>query len=159
MVKNRIIKIRMVMSASNVLNYQKRPIRRIHSLSIPSSSLVIVLNLINLISERFHVRDAQPSKDSDTHTKENALYDPLTTSQNNVSPSSTGKSKSRLSQFFKKKTASIINNNAIAIFALICLVQCLQVVTVSVHEEKRNTTIECHPIIFYSSVASNITYL
>jgi len=100
--------------------------------------------------------NAQLPNDPDTQAEENASYDPVPTSQNEVTPSSTGKSKFRLSRFFKKKTASVINN-AIAIFALICLVQYPQVVTVSV-KEKQNTIIECHPIMFYSSVASNITY-
>lgn len=133
---------------------------------VPDSKDTLIINTIkqpgncselNAFDIRRFMSNAQPPKDSDTQTEANASYDPVPSSQNEVTPSSTGKSKSKLSRFFKKKTASAINN-AFAIFALICLVRCPQVVTASVHEEKRNTNIGCHPVMLSSSVASNVTY-
>jgi len=67
---------------------------------------------------------------------------------------------SQLPEAPDSKDTLIINTISSLVIVLAHLFSTMsKVVTVSVHEEKRNTTIECHPIMFYSSVASNITYL
>ena len=137
----------------------------------PNSKDTIIINAIKAIKQPdkcsqlnpFDVRHFMsdpPPTDSVTHAhaKENALYDPVTTRQIEVASSLTRKPKSRFPRFFKKKTVSAINNTVITILAFISLLQRPHVVSASVREANRNTILECHPIMFYSSVDSPITY-
>lgn len=119
---------------------------------------------LNPFDIRRFMSDSRP-KGSDTQVEEVASYDPVSipnTTTDNVqdTSSTTQKSKSKLSRLFKKKPTSAINNAIVTILAIICLVQCPRVISVSVHEEKRNTTLKCNPIMFYPSVesSSSITY-
>ena len=71
---------------------------------VPASKDTFIINTIkhpgncselNAFDIRRFMSNAQPPKDSDTQAEANASYDPVPSSQNEVTPSSTGKSKSK----------------------------------------------------------------